>query len=114
MSDLEERLNAVMSDPEQMGHIARMASRLMGSIAPEPDAPAPETGGADEALMGMVSRVLGKLRSGGDKRQLLGGMAPYLSPARKGRLEKALRLAAAVRAASAAMEEWGGSGGESV
>jgi len=114
MSELEERLNAVMSDPEQMSRLARMASRLMGSIAPEPDAPPPKAGSADEELLGMVSRVLGKLRGGGDKRQLLGGMAPYLSPARKNRLERALRLAATVRAASTAMEEWGGSGGESV
>ena len=35
MSELEDRLNALLSNPEDMGRIAQMASRLMGSIAPE-------------------------------------------------------------------------------
>ena len=34
MAELEDRLNAVLSDPAQMEKIAQMASRLMGSIAP--------------------------------------------------------------------------------
>ncbi len=110
MSELEERLNAVLSDPEQMGRIAQMASRLMGSLPPQESGPpaAAAAPGPDAALLGLVSRLMGGMRGGGDKKQLLNGMAPYLAPTRRARLEKALRVAAAARLAGAALAEWGG------
>ena len=104
MSELEERLNAVLSDPQQMEKIAQMASRLMGSIAPEESSPP----GMDPRLMGLVGRVAASLNGGG-KRQLMAGLGPYLAEGRRARLEKALRLAAA---ASLAVEFMGELGGE--
>ena len=112
MSELEERLNAVLSDPEQMERIARMASKLMGSISPDgpgeaaapPASPAP-----DASLMGMVGRIMGGL-GGNGKKQLLQGISPYLAQTRRQRLERALRFAAAARLALAALSEMGGEG----
>lgn len=106
MSELEDRLNSLLNDPEQMGQIAQMASRLMGSIAPQEGAPA--ASGGDDALMGMVGRVLSGLRGDGDKKALMAGLAPYLSEKRRQRLGKALRLSAAVKLAGAAFTELGG------
>ena len=106
MSELEERLNAVLSDPQQMEKIAQMASRLMGSIAPEEKSAS--SPGMDPKLMGLVGRVAASLNGGG-KRQLMAGLGPYLAEGRRARLEKALRLAAA---ASLAVEFMGELGGE--
>ena len=48
MSELEERLNAVLSDPEEMSRIAAMAQKLMGELPSESAAApsAPEAAGA--------------------------------------------------------------------
>ena len=110
MSELEDRLNALLANPEDMGKIARMASRLMGEISPEPPAAGK---GADGALLGAVSRIMGGLGGGreGNKNQLLSGMSPYLSEERRKRLGRALRIASAARLAGAALAEWGGEDG---
>lgn len=104
MSELEDRLNAVLGDPAQMEKIAQMASKLMGSIAPE-EKSAP---GMDPKLMGLVGRVAASLNGGG-KSKLMAGLGPYLAAPRRARLEKALRLGAA---ASLAVEFMGEMGGE--
>ena len=104
MAELEDRLNAVLNDPQQMEKIAQMASRLMGSIAPEEN----NAPGMDPKLMGLVGRVAASLNGGG-KAKLMAGLAPYLAPGRRARLEKALRLGSA---ASLAVEFMGEMGGE--
>ena len=103
MGELEERLNAVLSDPQQMEKIAQMASKLMGSIAPE-EKNAP---GMDPRLMGLVGRVAASLNGGG-KAGLMAGLGPYLAEGRRARLEKALRLGAAANLAVEFMGELGG------
>lgn len=100
MSELEERLNAVLGDPQQMERIARMASKLMGSIAPE-------GGGSDPQLTGLVGKVAAAMNGGG-KRGLMASLGPHLAPARRARLEKALRIASAANLAAAMMGEMGG------
>lgn len=108
MSELEDRLNALLSNPEDMGRIAQMASRLMGQIAPgEGEPPA---SGPDNGMMGAVGRILGQLNDSGGKQQLLSGLSPYLAPKRRQRLEKSLRLASAARLAGVAFSELGGEG----
>ena len=103
MAELEDRLNAVLSDPQQMEKIAQMASKLMGSIAPaEKNAP-----GMDPRLMGLVGRVAASLNGGG-KAGLMAGLGPYLAEGRRARLEKALRLGAAATLAVEFMGELGG------
>ncbi|MBE6969587.1 MAG: hypothetical protein E7442_05650 [Ruminococcaceae bacterium] len=104
MSELEDRLNAVLGDPAQMEKIAQMASKLMGSIAPEEK----NASGMDPKLMGLVGRVAASLNGGG-KTKLMAGLGPYLAATRRARLEKALRLGAA---ASLAVEFMGEMGGE--
>ena len=111
MGELEERLDAVLSDPEQMSRIAQMASRLMGSIAPEAGQEAPATPaapGLDPSMLAMIGRLGGKIKGNQGKEQLIRGLSPYLSAARRERLERALRMAAAATLAGAALEEMGG------
>ena len=111
MSELEERLNSLLQNPEDLGRIAQMASRLMGQIAPGEEEKAkapPDTG--DGGMMGAVGRILSQLNDSGGKKQLLNGLSPYLAPKRRQRLEKSLRLASAARLAGVAFTELGGEG----
>lgn len=113
MSQLEDRLNALLSNPEDMGKIAQMASRLMGQIAPtDPPAgkgpdPSPLSGDA-AGMMGAVARIMGGLNDQGSKKQLVAGLSPYLADKRRRRLEKALSIATAAKLAGAAFSEMGG------
>lgn len=110
MSELEERLNSLLNNPEDMGRIAQMASRLMGQIAPGEGEKPPGNSPPDAGMMGVVGRILGQLNDNGGKKQLLSGLSPYLAPKRRQRLEKSLRLASAARLAGVAFSELGGEG----
>ena len=106
MSELEDKLNAILNDPSEMERITRLASELMGGGTPEgasvPEAPAP-----DGELLGRITRLLGSTGSG-DKTALLRALSPYLRPERQARLQKALRLAHMARLAGTALAEDGG------
>lgn len=56
MSELEERLNAVLSNPEEMSRIAAVAQKLMGELPSEsaaaPSAPEAAGGGLLGSLAG--------------------------------------------------------------
>ena len=106
MSELEDKLNAILNDPSEMEKITRLASELMGGGAPE-GAPAQAAPGADGELLGRITRLLGSA-GGGDKTALLRALSPYLRPERQARLQKALRLARMARLAGSALAEDGG------
>lgn len=99
MSELEDRINSVLNDPEQMARIAGLAQSLMGGEA----APQPPEGFDPEKLRSLLSAA----GSGDDKRQLLRAMEPWLSPARREKLERALKLARLAGVARLALEEGG-------
>ena len=106
MVEPEDLLNAVLSDPEQMGRIAAMASKLMGSIAPEQSAPT--SGNGEGSLTELVGRVMGSMQGDGKRKALLQGLAPYLTEPRRARLARALKLASAAKLAGAAFRSMGG------
>lgn len=130
MSELEERLNAVLSDPEQLQRLTQMASQLMGGLSPvetDPDgggsAPAsgPETapaGGSVPAvpnllgggLPAMLSQVMQNLKPGKPS-PLLDAVSPYLNEARRAKLERSLHIASAARLAGSAFKGMGGANG---
>lgn len=110
MEGLEEKLNAVLSNPQLMQSIMQMAQG-MGSQAqpaeePKPSAPS-GIGGLDPAALQAISRLAGQ--GGIDKEQqaLLGALRPYLSHQRLGKLEKAMRAAKMARFASTALSQGG-------
>ena len=84
MSEFEDKLNSVLGDP-------------FGGLDIDP---------------GLISRI-GRLMNGdGDdnKQRLLQAMEPYLSEKRRGKMDKALKIARLARIAKAAMGEEGGDG----
>lgn len=88
MDEWQDSLNSILSDPEQMEKIAGLAKSLMGSSGETPAAP-PEKG----ALLSSVSQNESR------EEALLRAMQPYLSQRRRGKLERAMKLARVARLA---------------
>ena len=109
MGELEDQLNSILSDPKQMEQIAGLARSLMGGgAAPErPGTPEPGGLGIDPGLLKKLARAM---KDGGDGREqaLRRAMQPYLSEKRRGKMDRALRLAKLARIARLAMGETGG------
>ena len=108
MNELEEKLNAVLSDPAELSRLSQMASQLMGSMggdARSENAAAPE---APDGLAAMAAKALQGMKGVAGKPPLLEGVAPYISSDRRKRLERALRLASAAHWALPALREMGG------
>ena len=121
MSDFEEKLNAILSNPESMGQIMNLAQSLNlggggepsgegGPAAPQPEAP-PEnaSSGIPDGLSGLGSllgqidpKLIGRLlplageRAGGgndERMQLLYALRPFLKPERRDKVERAAKTA---------------------
>ena len=104
MSEFEDKLHAILSDPAEMERISRLASELMGGETPPDEGSA---GGGEGALLRRLGAMFGGAERG-EKTALLNALGPYLRPERRARLQKALRLAGVLRMASAALREEGG------
>lgn len=102
MSEFEDRLNHILSSPEEMEKISRLAAQLMGGTE--------DSGGTQSNPTPDLSRLLGLSGRSGSKAALLSALAPYLQPERRKKLEKALRLAQAARIAGIALDSFGGDG----
>ena len=100
MSEFEDKLHAILSDPAEMERISRLAAELIGGGA------APQESGADSAVLRRLGGLLGGV-GGGDKAELLNALSPYLRPERLDRLRRALRLAGVLRLAGTALREEG-------
>ena len=107
LSELEEQLNSILSDPEQMEKIAGLARSLMGGGEEKPPEPPAGDTGFDITLLQKLSRSM----QDGDKgreQALLRAMEPYLSEKRRSKLDRALKLARLARIARLALGETGG------
>ena len=125
MSEWEDRLNSILSDPEQMNRITELANSLMsggadaGQTAEEPSKELPDLsrladsllggGSADAALLGRLGRLLHSAQAvNGREEALLEAMKPYLSEKRRSKMDRAMRLAHMAKLAQLAMGELGG------
>lgn len=118
MGELEDRINSVLSDPEQLSEITRLAQTLMGggqedrtgAFSPSAQPAAPglfDQLGLDGETIGRIGRVLGN-SSNSNSQALLEAMKPYLSDKRKRKMDKAMKLARLAKLAGFAMGEMGG------
>lgn len=112
MSEFEDKLNSIHSDPEQMDKIAGLAKSLMGGAEEKP-APEDVFGGGDNGLfdmaaLGKISRLISQGAERNDEKQaLFNAMKPYLSEKRREKMDKAIKLAGLARIARLAMGEMG-------
>lgn len=122
MSELEDKLNSLLSDPEQFGKVAQMAKNLMdggfgeklsGMLGGDPQQGEPakqEPAVPDADMLAGLSRVMSAANAGSDKTALLEAMKPYLAEKRRGKVDRALKIARIARIAGAAFGENGGAG----
>lgn len=102
MGEFEEKLNAILSNPEAMAQVASLAQSLGQSqeSAEAPPSPAPASGGEglfglDPALLQKVLPLLTELNDSrtGEREQLLYALRPFLKESRRDKVDQALRAA---------------------
>lgn len=116
MNDFEEKLNAILSNPDAMAQVMNLAQSLGGNMTgagsppqqepqhkPEPTfgnmTGANRTGdlfsGIDPALITKLLPLLGELNQGGsdERLQLLYALRPFLKPERQDKIERAVKAA---------------------
>lgn len=100
MSDFEDMLSGILSDPKQMEKISSVARSLMGG----------ETEEAEPVFDEKVLKSIGGMMrdKGGKDRQLLEAMRPYLSDKRRSKMDKAMKIARLAGIAELAAKEFGG------
>jgi len=120
LDNFEEKLNAVLSSPDAMDKVMSVARSLGNSgdntaLPPAEPAAGADTqtpdlsallGGIDPKLMTNAMRLLGAYNKGGDpqKAALMQAVKPYLRPARRDRVDKAIQT---LKFASVAKEALG-------
>lgn len=111
MSELEEKLGSILSDPNMMQQIMGMA-RTLSANQPEPPPQKPQKQeGAQPAFdPKMLQAISGIARQGGvdsHQQSLLSALQPYLSRERIAKLERAMSAARMAGAASAFLSAGG-------
>ena len=105
MSEFEEKLNSILSDPESMGKIMDLARGLTGSKE-EPKLP---FGDIDPKMIGIMTRLMKEYNTTeSDKTALLSAMKPYVKSENREALDKAGSVLKMTRLAKIALTEFGG------
>ncbi len=124
MGEWEEKLGAILGNPEAMGQIMALARSLDGPTPEPPSEPAPAApasgpelsallGGIDPGLLSALGRVMA---DGGDDRRtaLLEALRPFVREQRYAKLDKAIRIARLTRMIRIALDAWKGGGDKDV
>ena len=106
-SPLEEKLGAILSNPEMMGKIQALAQSLS---QPEPQSKPqepPKVPQIDPAMVQKLAAMAGQTGIDQNQQTLLSALTPYMNQAKVAKLENAMRAAKMARLASGFL----GSGG---
>ena len=98
MDDIENKLSAILGDPQMMAQIMTMAQQLGGSMnespaPPPPPPPSPPDLGIDIGTLTKIAGLAGNAAIDQNQNALLCALGPYLSNERVRKLEKAMRAA---------------------
>ena len=110
MSELEEKLSALMSNPQLMQQIAAMAQSMGSSPPPEQKPEAAESRNMpmpDPELLQILSKSAMQPAVDGNQTALLQALSPYVSSSRLKKLERAMRAARLAGTASAFLNSGG-------
>lgn len=111
MSELEERLNSLLSNPQLMQQIASMAQAMGGENQNKPPEPSePQSGSSppfDPKLLQTMVKTMGQSGIDSNQKSLLQALSPYLSSNRVRKLERAMQAARLAGAASAFLNAGG-------
>lgn len=113
MSELEEKLNQVLGNPQMMQQIMALAQSMGSSSSRQEPSPEPKpepAQGLPQMDLGMIQKVAGMASSTGvdaNQKALLRALGPYISRDRVGKLEKAMRAAKMAAFASSLLQTGG-------
>ena len=99
MSELEDKLTSLLSNPQLMQQVMSLAQNL-GPSPPDPPKESPVSG-FDPSLLQSLGAMASSGRIDGNQQALLHALCPYLSQNRVEKLERAMRAARLAGAASA-------------
>lgn len=109
MDGMEEKLGAMLADPEAMERFRQLASALAGSMGANGSGGLGDLFGGntensalppvDSGMAEMLGKLLQAYGTQSEAMRLVASMKPWLQPQRAERLEKAMRIAHLARAA---------------
>lgn len=105
MSDFEDKLNKLLNDPDEMERFAGFAKSLMSGSEVEQPEPAPDI---DPSMLKKISGMLSGKSGAGRDAKLLEAMRPFLSEKRRGKMDRAMKIARLAGIAELAAEKLGG------
>lgn len=120
MSELEDKLNSLLSDPAGMAQVVQLAQQLsstMGQQSAPPPAEKAESkgdfggllGGIDAGTIAKFLPVLQALSADqSHSTQLLNALKPYLKEEKQAKVERAARLARLITVGKRFLTEWEG------
>lgn len=99
---MEDRINAVLSNPQLMQQIMAMAQSLgqQPTQTEQPAAPKEPAPAFDPAMLQKLSGIASSAGTDSQQKALLSALGPYLSKDRVRRLEKAMQAAKMAKLAS--------------
>ena len=103
MDSMEEKLGAILNNPQMMQQIMSLASSLGSSEQQKPETlppQAPELPNLDIGMLQKLSGLAGRTAVDQNQQTLLHALSPYLSRDRINRLERAMRAAKTARIAT--------------
>lgn len=89
MSEFDDKLGAILNDPDAMGQIMALAQSLSQPRQPPQEGELPADCGVSETAF--------SLPGGGRDAELLAALRPYLRPERQRKLDRALELLQLIR-----------------
>ena len=100
MEELQDKLGAILNDPNMMQQIMNLA-KSMGSSAPQqtPEPP-PSIPEFDPGMLKKISNLASQTGIDREQQALLKALTPYLNRDRISRLERAMRAARTAKLAS--------------
>ena len=124
MAELDEKLNALLSDPTSMSQIMQLAQQLSGSMGGGPDSaaqqppvqpPAPPPAPPVSAPVGLDPQVVARFlpllqeysRSSSQTMQLLYALRPFLKESKQDKVDRAARLARLIHLGKRFLTDWG-------
>ena len=111
MAELEDKLGAILGNPQMMQQIMAMAQAMNQPQNPKQEPPQetaqPQQPEIDPALLGKLAGFAGQGGIDKDQRMLLKALGPYLSSMRIHKLEKAMQAAKLARLASSFLSQGG-------
>ena len=130
MSELDEKLNALLSSPDSMAQVMQLAQQLSGTFGGEsqqqqqqPPPPSPPSkppssppafdtsllGGLDPKIIGRFLPLLQEYsHSNSNTTQLLYALRPFLKAEKQGKIERAAKLARLIHLGKKFLSEWEG------